>query len=60
MEGAYQMNPTEVLGPVLLIIAAIIAVALVYFVVTAIKDRLREREERKRAEELRRSRPRRS
>lgn len=54
------MNPTEVLGPVLLIIAAIIAVALVYFVVTAIKDRLREREERKRAEELRRSRPRRS
>lgn len=59
MEGAQRMNPTEIIGPVLLIIAAIVAVAVVYFGVTAIKDRLHEREEQKRAEEIRRSRPRR-
>lgn len=59
MEGAQRMNPTEIIGPVLLIIVAIVAVAVVYFGVTAIKDRLHEREEQKRAEEIRRSRPRR-
>lgn len=39
------MNFAEVVGPVLICVAAIIAVAGVYFAVTALKDRRRARED---------------
>lgn len=47
------MDLTDIIWPFVLIIIAIVAVAIIYFLVTAVKDRARAKREEKLAAEAR-------